>query len=535
MTLSVEYEKPCQRRHYRVTAPLFVTYKANEYRAADWSIGGLRLENIKGKLPQVGERIFVQITLPFQDFRISCDAELEIVRHVEGGRGFGARFTRLGEREKEMMSHFIDEIVRGSMSEVKDTIARMDTPLTPVSTKPSPSPASEMPVRRWTSKTFVMPVLYGLLGLAVFGYAAFVVYANVFHMVVESAVIGGRVGIVKAQSDGEIIYRGVKIGQAVKKGEVIAQIEDPVLEARIQKGLIEIKRKQAELTFLQQESGVAYERMKEYAVLQSGNLKNMSAEVRNLGAQVRHARAKHGRLLRLLRRGRATRKQVDDAKAYLLQVRTKLAKARANLKTRKQFVSQHGEKAVYDGKRIIDNTSIYRAKLEFLKSEVDLAREEYNILVKQREQRVIRAPYDSRIVDLPKYTNSTIIRGDVLVIFEPTGSHAVTAYLTQKEILKVKIGDKASVFVPALDKSVRARIKSINRSFSFVDEKDERYTWRSKDERNAEVILEIASQDMDIGVQLTTGLPAVVMFRDREASYILSYLLPGYFNNGSKA
>ena len=71
MTVKVRRERPDQRRHHRVTAPLFVAYAGQNYRAADWSLGGLRLEGLPGELPAAGEQIPLGLTLPFQGFDVS--------------------------------------------------------------------------------------------------------------------------------------------------------------------------------------------------------------------------------------------------------------------------------------------------------------------------------------------------------------------------------------------------------------------------------------------------------------------------------
>lgn len=56
-----------------------------------------------------------------------------------------AMFVEPDERAHQLMSHFIEELVRGSMSPVDDTILRIDIPLTPVSTKPDPNPQGTIP------------------------------------------------------------------------------------------------------------------------------------------------------------------------------------------------------------------------------------------------------------------------------------------------------------------------------------------------------------------------------------------------------
>ena len=77
----------------------------------------------------------------------------------------------LGEREAKLMQHFIEDIVRGSMSTIDDTIQRIDVPVTPASIKPDSSPTEEVPLRRWPVKTIAMSATYLAVGLAVFSYA----------------------------------------------------------------------------------------------------------------------------------------------------------------------------------------------------------------------------------------------------------------------------------------------------------------------------------------------------------------------------
>ena len=68
MAVKVKRERPDQRRHHRVTAPLFVDFDGHFVRAADWSLGGLRIEAFPGSLPEVGAEIAFEVTLPFQGF-----------------------------------------------------------------------------------------------------------------------------------------------------------------------------------------------------------------------------------------------------------------------------------------------------------------------------------------------------------------------------------------------------------------------------------------------------------------------------------
>ena len=81
MSVKVKRERADQRRHHRVTAPIYVDVSGHRLRAADWSLGGLRIDGFPGQVPAVGEEVQLQLTLPFQGFDVSFDAKLECVRN----------------------------------------------------------------------------------------------------------------------------------------------------------------------------------------------------------------------------------------------------------------------------------------------------------------------------------------------------------------------------------------------------------------------------------------------------------------------
>ncbi len=162
MSVKVKRERADQRRHHRVSAPIFVTVDGHRLRATDWSLGGLKIDDYPGEIPSLGAEVLLHLTLPFQGFDVSFDAKSECVRSEPATRIFAVRFTVLGERERELMSHFIEELIRGSMVNVEDTIQRIDVPVTPAALQPDVSPTSQLPIRRWPVKTVVMTTFYGV-------------------------------------------------------------------------------------------------------------------------------------------------------------------------------------------------------------------------------------------------------------------------------------------------------------------------------------------------------------------------------------
>ena len=178
MAVKIRRERPDQRRHHRVTAPLYVEVGGQSHRASDWSLGGLRVDGFDGDLPGIGSEIPLGLMLPFQGFDVSFGVKAEIVRLNRATKMFAVRFTEIGERERELMSHFIEELVRGSMVDVEDTIQRIDVPVTPASLEPDKPRLAALPVKRWPVKTVGMTGMYLVLGMMIFGYAALIGYTN---------------------------------------------------------------------------------------------------------------------------------------------------------------------------------------------------------------------------------------------------------------------------------------------------------------------------------------------------------------------
>jgi len=226
---------------------MFVTYAGETLRAADWSLGGLRLEGFGGALPAPGDLVDLKLSMPFQGFDVAFAAKGQVVRNDAATGMFALRFTELGEREQELLRHFIEELVRGTMSDVADTIQRIDLPVTPVSTKPDVNPGQVVPVSRWPIKTIFYTGLYSALGLFVFSYIAMLGYTNVFRLEVDSAVISAPLVTVQAPNDGHVMWTSYKPGDAVKAGSVVLQVADNQLEREIDLADIDIREREAKV------------------------------------------------------------------------------------------------------------------------------------------------------------------------------------------------------------------------------------------------------------------------------------------------
>jgi multidrug resistance efflux pump len=508
-----------------VTAPLFVRVgeDGQVVRAKNWSLGGLRIDDYPGKLPAVGDEIDLAMTLPFQGFDISYNAKARVVRSLDDMRSFAVEFTEIGERELSVMHHFIEDLVRGAMSEVADSIQRIDVPITPVSTDPDPKTDAVVHEKKLPVRQIAWVAVYGAIGFVVFGYMALVLYSNIFRMEVQTAVVSAPMVEVRAQSDGEISFVRASVGQEITQGETVIYFADYDLEKQIDLAKLEIQKREAELTHLLHQRASELERMTDYAAVGIKNIEQVKIDVEALAAQHTTAKTRYQRAKKLLEEGWATKAQLEDAAQWLAQAKAKLESRRVELQEQVRLADSGIGKRFYNGRELVGDIGEVDAKIRLARYEISLSNQRHEALLKHRERLAVRAPFSGRLAQMPKPESAAVKQGDVIAVFENHHERRVLAYLTQDEVIKIGMGDRAIIYFPSLDRSMRGSVVNIDRTKGFHDEVSRKYSWRSPDDRSAQVALQIDEEYAGVVTsEVTPGLPAIVVFNARSTSPILA-------------
>ena len=528
MAVKIKRERPDQRRHHRVTAPLFVRVDGHRLRASDWSLGGLRIDGYPGEIPVAGAELPFHLTLPFQGFDVSFDIKAEVVRTNAAEKMFAVRYTEIGERERELMQHFIEELVRGSMSDVEDTIQRIDVPVTPARLEPDTKKIpGAMPVRRWPVKTVVMTTFYALAGLVIFGYAGLLGYSNFYRMEIQTAVISAPVEVVTAQSDGQVVLTGVKPGDEVRAGDVVVNVLDNQLEREIALADIAVKERKAQLAYLKQKQTEELERLRGFATVEMKNVKQSKVELQGLREQLNLVQKQHDRIKSLYEKGYMTASKVDEIAKQVIELESLIERRRIELTSRADLAEQNFGKRLYTGQTIEGQAPDVEAQVRLAEHEITLAEERRQSYEKQRERVSVVAPFDGTVLQIPRINGGSVRRGDTLAVIEQRRDRQVTAFLDQDEILKVGLGDEALVYIPSLSETVKGRVVSIDRTSGFVREQDQRqspgYGWRGPHDRSAQIVIDFADpKKVSDDDRYRAGLPVVVVFEQRSTNSLLT-------------
>lgn len=531
MSVKIKRERPDQRRHHRVTAPLFVSVAGHSVRATDWSLGGLRIDDFPGDLPAPGDELSLQLTLPFQGFDVSFVAKAEVVRNDPSQAMFALRFTEIGERERELMQHFIEELVRGAMSHVEDTIQRIDVPVTPASLEPDVKPAMALPgpvaVRRFPVKTLVMGSIYLVLGAIVFGYAGLLGYSNFFRLEVQTAVIAAPVENVQAQVDGQLKWADKKPGDPIRQGDVVLSLIDNQLEREIDLADIAIRERKAQLAFLKRRQADELDKAKSYATVELKNVTQSKLDVEATKAQLQAAEKQVERLKYLHVKGYTTDTVLETAEKTAASLRSQLEMKRVEAASRAALADSDIGRRLYNGISIQGDVEQIEAQVRLAEHEIELAQQRYIANLSLRDRHAVRAPFDGTVLELPRVDAGSVRRGDTIAIIEQRRDRYVLAYLTQDEVLRIGLGDEALVFLPAVGETMKARVSKIDRTSGFVQEQMQRqnpgYGWRGPSDRSAKVTLQFDDPAKVVNSErYRSGLPAVVVFERRTTNSIIS-------------
>ena len=518
--MKIKRDSPCQRRHLRLTAPLFVTFEGERTRAKDWSLGGIGLVGFAGALPDVGRIFKLHLTLPFQGYEISFSVETEVVRTDAKEALIGFQYVDLPERSYDLLSYFTEDLIRGQMGTIDDSICRIDVPVTPISTKPSANHISEAPIHRLPIRTIAMSVLYIGIGLLVFSHTAILIYSNFMRLEVSSSVVSTQLQTLKMPIDGVIRLINFSEGERVKAGDKILQIDDLKLDRQISAAKIRIEEAKRFVWQMQQKHKIETERLKLYQIVSRTDESIARARLYSLREALKAADAHFLRIRKLRKAQAVTLTKLEEAKKLQVSAAASVREAELLLE-KNSAMNKASSRRHYNHKEFTTDLDMLAVDLEMAFSALKMEVQKLQELDQIKARNVLRAPFDGRIVSLYQSAFSSVVRNEPVLLLERDNSTTVTAYLNQKEILEVGLNDEAKVFIPAMNRHILARVIKIDRSSLYLNKNATQYTWHDNKDRTAAVTLDLQVSGAD-AIEIRAGLPVVVIFDRRETNDIWS-------------
>ncbi len=493
-----------------VQAPLAVTADGSERKVMEWSRAGLKLSGADFAIDQ---KVALRVTLPFQGFDIGFDAA-GVVKLVDATHQCTiVGFDGLGQREQDLLSHFIEQLMRGNMAAIDETIQRLDAPLAAAAVggrTTLPTGQTGTRLGRWPMRTAAMTTLYGMAGVAAFGYLASLAYTNLYWLEAQTSAISAPVENLVSLGDGMISWAAFKPGDTVKAGDVVLRIADNTLEREIEQAEIAVREKENKLAFLARR--FESEKIRLGAIAGLSNLKNArtNAEFEGLLAKLRAAE-------------RELRQLPSTAAGPLAQVRQRIVALKQaiavkdlEINGRATLVRENSGSHEIVGQSVIGDVDNLAAQIELAEADIAIALRRHQSYLNQRDRLALRAPFDGILRQLPHADSATVRKGDVAAIVERSAERGVTAYLRQDQVVRVQLGAPAIVHVPATQQTFRATVAEIDPARGTQSDAARHNgatgSAQRRDDNTAAVRLAFTGPPMAIDLQVyRDGLPAITM------------------------
>ena len=487
MKLCITRELASMDRHVWVRIPITVDVNGLPYPVLEWGVAGLVLQPFEDRPPAIGTPLALHMMLPSKDSGINFDVPGVVESWDEHAQRLVIGFLGLKAHEHELMAEFIQlhetqQTVRPDMSSVDSLMQRLsiksngrvreqlvasaDNAISPAAASLTgltrsqsgdldrAEPRRRGPLWQRVARTAMIGSGYGLLGLGVVGYLGYASYRHLSWLDVSGATIAAPVESILSMGDGAVRWTKFKPGDSVKAGEVVLTIIDNVLEREIEQAAIAVRERENKVTFLKRR--LEYERVRMVGLGQVSNQKSLQ-----ISAEIEGMRQK-------LRAANHERRQLSSTPGPLAQVRQRIvglqqamALKELELRGRAALADKTDGRLALVGQQLVGDSGTLEAQLEMDEAEVQLAEERHQAFLQQRNRLAVRAPFDGTLRQLTRYDTANIKRGDVAAVIEESGDRGVRAVVRQDQALRLVVGAKAEVRVPATGQTFVATVAEI--------------------------------------------------------------------------
>ncbi len=518
--MDISFQRPSHRLHHRLNAPLSITIDGRTQKSINWSLGGFSIPLEHDVKFEIGDEVEAGITLPFQGFEVAFKTHAKIVRVDTITAQVGAQFVDLEKRQHDLLTFFTEELVRGSMTSIREAIIRIDTPITPVSTEPDASPASQVPLSRWTVKNIVRTVAYGLAGILLLTYFSITFYYNYFVLEVSSAVMFARLEKVVSSTNGKITESHYELDEPIKKNEILFTMSAPSVAGQLAQADLKISKIDTQLEAQNNRLAVERKKMDDFANFAVLEMELSKKELAASKVLMKLAQKEVQRFKKLKTDKLASQTELDDTLTKLTLAYNKLQKSEVELQKKEEILAEVDRGYFFTGTNLIGDTNEFEVEINKLKSEKEIAKSEKKVFMQHKSDLELYAPDNGRILEFFFPEGSSVRQGDILALYERDQKRMVYVYVTQDEVLSLNVGTPATIYFAAIDKTVKGMVKKIDRTGGVGDEASINFGWIEL-ARTVLVKVEIHSiSETEIREMLPHGLPAIVMFTAIQKGFV---------------
>ena len=328
--------------------------------------------------------------------------------------------------------------------------------------------------------------------------------------------------------DGRIARFEAVPNQLVEVGTPLVVFEDAILEQDIDLAEIAVMRATAEYDALVDDLQLEEQKTLDLQDYSTGEVKRAQAKVDSIKKQLQTYYDQWQRKKTMLANGHVSRADYDDAYRDYFRVKGQLDEAESLLEERLQVAGVVQKGRYFNGIHFEGHLHELQAAVGKAEQEIVLAVRELDAHLDRRERLVIRAPTTGRVVKLMKNSGSSVKRGEPIALFEREEERVIDVFMTQDELLEIRLGDTVEVYFPATGVKVQTIVDKIDRTQGFIDEIDAKWDWRGASDRTARVTLNFDDLPIaEVRDRFPPGLPAVATFDRASGREMVAWITGG--------
>ena len=412
-----------QRNSHRIDLPMLVEIGDKAYKTKDWSLLGIGVLDFDHAMEK-GDKVTARCSFNMPESSITIKVELEYRGTNNGVAGFS--FVDLSPKHRRVLRHYMEMAIEGKLDNIADLVSIVTTPAveTPIEEALTLSDLeTETLSHQFKSRSYLVigvGVLFLLLLLGT------IFYNTLFRIQVTGLVVGNLERIT-ANTSGVIQKIFVKEDAFVPAGTKLFSLRNLSLSRQLSVIRAKLQEKQKLLKNLQHDR----------------NIYLGSKLLRSLRQQYDQRKKEYADAKKLFEQRIITFKDFNFIENQLQQSRT-------------SYSREYKAAEIAGKQRKLDITK--------LKAEIAGLKKQAAAISSAGAIRLVRSTVPGKIYRIEDEAGTFVDPNDVVIILEKDITPAVMIRLPNNDALKLRLGKKATIYVPSENKNYNAEVVAIGYS-----------------------------------------------------------------------
>ncbi|HJV45054.1 MAG TPA: efflux RND transporter periplasmic adaptor subunit [Bacillota bacterium] len=245
----------------------------------------------------------------------------------------------------------------------------------------------------------------------------------------------------------------VILGQHVDQGDILFALDPTDLEHSFKQSEAALQVSLSSLKQTQTNSTKSIDQANNDVNQSAGNIEELKNALSQAQQALIDAQTNEQRTKLLFDSGAATQAELDKAQTQLLNAQTGLNSAQVKLKNASQS---------YENAKSMLSLVNQKSDIDVAQANVSQARVNLQNAQEQLANATVTAPISGFVSKVSGATGQMATSQTAVVTLVNTDTLLVKANLSENEVKTVKIGDQVDVFIPAVNQTVKAPIRSIS-------------------------------------------------------------------------